>query len=141
MSQVFLVLLSNRVIPTAPIKGEPEFRFPFRCGITWRCRTGLTTQWCWMIDQPSGSHCLSGLPDLLEVTLQQALQSDAVASLVAGHLMDGVVDGIQTVLLGADSQIELALSCAELAVNAPCQVSLGVSPTGMQNRPFGPFQA
>ena len=28
---------------------------------------------------------------LLEVTLQHALQSNAVASLVAGHLMDGVV--------------------------------------------------
>ena len=53
---------------------------------------------------------------LLEVTLQQTLQGDAVASLVTSHLVDGVVDSIQAVLLGADSQIELALSCAELAV-------------------------
>ena len=43
-----------------------------------------------------------------EVALQQALQSLAVAGLVAGHLMDGVVDGVQVVLLGADSQVELA---------------------------------
>ena len=35
---------------------------------------------------------------LLEVTLQQALQSHAVAGLIASHLMDGVVDGIQAVL-------------------------------------------
>ena len=42
---------------------------------------------------------------LLEVTLQQALQRNAVAGLVAGHLMDGVVDGVQAVLLGADGQV------------------------------------
>ena len=53
---------------------------------------------------------------LLEVTLQQALQSNTVAGLVASHFVDGVVDSVQTVLLSADSQIELALSCAELAV-------------------------
>ena len=64
---------------------------------------------------------------LLEVTLQHALQSNAVAGLVASHLVDGVVDGIQTVLLGAGGQIKLALSCAELAVNTPCQIVLGSS--------------
>ena len=63
-----------------------------------------------------------GVGDLLEVTLQQTLQCLAVTGLVAGHFVDGVVDGIQAVLLGAGSQIELALGCAELAVNAPCQV-------------------
>ena len=41
--------------------------------------------------------------------------------------MDGVVDGIQTVALGAGSQVELALGSAELAVNAPCQVLAGGS--------------
>ena len=59
------------------------------------------------------------LAGLLEISLQQTLQSHAVAGLVTGHLVDGVVDGIQAVLLGADSQIELALGCAELAVNTP----------------------
>ena len=35
---------------------------------------------------------------LLEVTLQHALQSNAVSGLVASHFVDGVVDGIQAVL-------------------------------------------
>ena len=35
---------------------------------------------------------------LLEVTLQQAFETSAVTGLVASHLMDGVVDGIQAVL-------------------------------------------
>ena len=35
-----------------------------------------------------------------EVTLQQALESLAVAGLVASHLVNGVVDGIQVELLG-----------------------------------------
>ena len=62
---------------------------------------------------------------LLEVTLQQALQSLAVTGLVTGHLMDGVVDGVQAVLLGAGGQVELALGGTELAVNTPCQIVLG----------------
>ena len=53
---------------------------------------------------------------LLEVALQQALQSLAVTGLVAGHLMDGVVDGVQVVHLGNLGQIELAGGGAELAV-------------------------
>ena len=39
--------------------------------------------------------------------------------------MNGVMDSVQTVLLCALSQIELALRCAVLAVNAPCQILLG----------------
>ena len=39
--------------------------------------------------------------------------------------MDGVVDGIQAVLLGTLGQIELAGGCTELAVHTPCQVVLG----------------
>ena len=45
---------------------------------------------------------------LAEVALQQALESLAVAGLVAGHLMDGVVDGVQVELLGLLGQLELA---------------------------------
>ena len=45
---------------------------------------------------------------LAEVALQQALESLAVAGLVAGHLMDGVMDGVQVVLLGQLGQLELA---------------------------------
>ena len=45
---------------------------------------------------------------LTEVSLQQTCESLAVASLVASHLVDGVVDGIQTVLLCNGSQVNLA---------------------------------
>ena len=56
-----------------------------------------------------GNRFRSSLPEcyeiadllLLKVTLQQAFQTAAVTGLVAGHLMDGVVDGIQAVLLCA----------------------------------------
>lgn len=37
---------------------------------------------------------------LTKVTLQQALEGLAMARLVASHLMDGIVDGVQIVLLG-----------------------------------------
>ena len=63
---------------------------------------------------------------LLKITLQQALQRLAMPGLVPGHLMYGVVDGVQVVLLGAGGQIELTLGGAELAVHAPGQVLLGV---------------
>lgn len=62
---------------------------------------------------------------LLEVPLQQAFQGLAVTGLVASHFVDGVVDGVQAVLLGAGGQIELALGGAVLALNAPGQVLLG----------------
>jgi len=45
---------------------------------------------------------------LAEVAVQQALKSLAVTGLVASHLMHGVVDGVQVVLLGQLSQLELA---------------------------------
>ena len=46
--------------------------------------------------------------ELAEVALQQALESLAVAGLVAGHLVHGVVDGVQVQLLGLLGQLELA---------------------------------
>ena len=45
---------------------------------------------------------------LAEVALQQAFESLAVAGFVAGHLMHGVVDGVQVQLLGHLGQVELA---------------------------------
>ena len=45
---------------------------------------------------------------LAEVALQQALESLAVTGLVAGHLVNGVVDGVQVELLGLLGQLELA---------------------------------
>ena len=53
---------------------------------------------------------------LLEVALQHTLEGNTVTGLVPGHLVDGVVDGIQAVALGAVSQIHLTCGGAELAV-------------------------
>ena len=47
---------------------------------------------------------------LAEVALQQALESLAVARFVPGHLMHGVVDGIEVELLGLLGQLELAVA-------------------------------
>ena len=43
-----------------------------------------------------------------EVTLQQTFEGLAVAGLVAGHLVHGVVDGVQVELLGLLGQVKLA---------------------------------
>ena len=48
-----------------------------------------------------------------------------MAGFVLGHFMDGVMDGVQAVLLGTGGQVKLALGGAELAVNTPCQIVLG----------------
>ena len=45
---------------------------------------------------------------LAEVALQQAFESLSMSRLVAGHLMHGVMDGIQVQLLGQLRQLELA---------------------------------
>ena len=53
--------------------------------------------------------------------------------LVAGHLVDGVVDGIEAVLLRAGGEVKLALNCAVLAVDAPGEVLLrGVGHIGLE---------
>ena len=60
-----------------------------------------------------------------EVTLQQALESLAVAGLVASHLVDGVMDGVQIQLLGLLGQVKLAGGSAVLGIDAQLQVLLG----------------
>ena len=45
---------------------------------------------------------------LAEVPLQQALESLAMSGLVASHLVNGVVDGVQVQSLGALGQVGLA---------------------------------
>ena len=62
---------------------------------------------------------------LAEVAVQQALEGLAVAGFVAGHFMDGVVDGVQIVLLGQLGQLELAGSGAVLGIHTHLQVLLG----------------
>ena len=47
---------------------------------------------------------------LAEVALQQALESLAVAGFVPGHLVHGVMDGVQVQLLGLLGQLELAVA-------------------------------
>ena len=48
-----------------------------------------------------------------------------MAGFVAGHLMDGVVDGVQTQLFGLLGQLGLAGGSAVLCVNAHGQILLG----------------
>ena len=48
-----------------------------------------------------------------------------MAGLVPGHLMDGVVDGVQVVLLGQLGQLELAHGGAVLSLDAHLQILLG----------------
>ena len=45
--------------------------------------------------------------------------------LVAGHLVDGVVDGVQIQLLGLLGQLKLAQGSAVLGIDAHLQVLLG----------------
>ena len=44
---------------------------------------------------PAASHMDRGAEESAEVALQQTLEGLAVAGLVAGHLVHGVVDGVQ----------------------------------------------
>jgi hypothetical protein len=60
-----------------------------------------------------------------EVSVQQTQEGLAVAGLVAGHLMDGVVDGVQIELLGSLGQGDLASGGAVLGLYAHLQVLLG----------------
>ena len=60
---------------------------------------------------------------LAEITSQQTLEGLAVAGLVAGHLVHGVVNGIQAQLLGLLGQLGLAGGRAVLGVHAHAQVA------------------
>ena len=45
-----------------------------------------------------------------------------MTSLVAGHFVHGIVNGVEAVLLCAGGELGLAVACAEFALNAPCEV-------------------
>ena len=62
---------------------------------------------------------------LAEVALQQACESTAVTGLIAGHLVDGVMDGVQVELLGELGQVGLAGGGAVLGLNTHLEVLLG----------------
>jgi len=62
---------------------------------------------------------------LVEVALQQAFESLAVAGFIAGHFMHGVVDGVEVQLLGELGQLGLACGCAVFGFDAHFEVLLG----------------
>ena len=62
---------------------------------------------------------------LAEVSLQKTLKCAAMTSLVAGHLMYGVMDSIQVRSLCALSKVELTSGSAILSGNSHLQVLLG----------------
>ena len=61
---------------------------------------------------------------LLEVSLEQSLESLSVTSLIASHLVNGVVDSIEVELLSLLGELELALCSAVLGSNALLEVLL-----------------
>lgn len=68
---------------------------------------------------------MSQAAGLGKVALQQALEGLAVTSLVASHLVDGVVDGIEVGSLGTLGEIGLTSGGAILGLNAHLEVLLG----------------
>ena len=62
---------------------------------------------------------------LAKVALQQAFESLAVARLIAGHFMHGVVDGVEVVLLCQLGELELTGGCAVLGFDAHFEILLG----------------
>ena len=66
------------------------------------------------------------MKSLLEEAVVQAGEALAVASLVTGHLMNGVVDGVQVLGLGQLGDAELVLAGASLGGHTLLEVGLGV---------------
>ncbi len=61
---------------------------------------------------------------LVEVALQQAFESLAVAGLVTGHFMNGVMNGVQAQSLSLLGQFGFAHGGAVFSLNADGQVFL-----------------
>ena len=74
---------------------------------------------------PEGIILIFCLELLVEVALQQAFESLAMARLVASHLMHGVMDRVKVHLLGHLRQLELAVGRAVLGIHAQLEVLLG----------------
>ena len=77
------------------------------------------------MDRKKGAIACPFYAFLFEVSLQQTLQSLAVASFVASHLVDGVVDGVEVESLGFLGQLGLAGGGAVFGGNAHFEVLLG----------------
>ena len=61
----------------------------------------------------------------VEVTLQQALKAAAMASFVLCHLVDGIVDCIQSIFFCTFCQSHFTFTCAMLSSSAEFEVFLG----------------
>ena len=62
----------------------------------------------------------------LEITVEEAFEALAMTSLVLGHLVNGVVDGIPALGLGVLGNAELILAGTSLSIHALLEVGLGV---------------
>ena len=83
--------------------------------------------WCLMVHHALIVMCglsLSGL--LAEIAFQQASEALSVASLVASHLMNGVVDGVEVLLLSELGDAELVLAGTSLGSGTFLKVGLSV---------------
>ena len=56
--------------------------------------------------------------DLSEVSFEEAFESGTVACFVAGHFVDGIVDGVEVLGLGAFGDVGFAGAGSELGVDA-----------------------
>ena len=61
---------------------------------------------------------MTGIFQLLEVSVEESLESCSVTSLVLAHLMDCVMDFIEVLLLCKLCDAELVLTCALLCENS-----------------------
>ena len=61
----------------------------------------------------------------VEVAGEESCEGFAVARLVASHLVHGVVDGVQTLFLGAFCEVEFALGRAVFGFHSLFEVDLG----------------
>ena len=62
----------------------------------------------------------------LEIALEQACKAGTMTGLVLGHLMNGVVDSIETSGLGILGNTELILAGTSLSSGALLKVRLGI---------------
>ena len=63
---------------------------------------------------------------LAEIALQQSCEACTMTGLVLGHLMNGVVDSIETGSLGVLGDTELVLASTSLSSGALLKVRLGI---------------
>ena len=61
----------------------------------------------------------------VEISLEEAFESSAVAGFVASHLMDGVVDSVKALLLSELGKSGLTCGRAVLSFNSHLKVLLG----------------